>query len=205
MNTTVMEITEKTRLIHPLWLRLTHWLNALAVVILVTSGWRIYNASPLFGFKFPNDITLGGWLGGALQWHFAAMWLLGANGLIYLLLNAFSGRLFRKFFPISPKAILADLRAAVHGQLAHTDLRHYNPVQRAAYLFVVIDSVLLVVSGLVLWKSVQFPLLNILLGGYETARYVHFFSMAGMVGFVAIHLLMVALVPRTLLTMLRGR
>src|SRR3989442_187168 len=85
--------------IHPLWLRLTHWLNALAVVILVTSGWRIYNAAPFFDFSFPGSITLGGWLGGALQWHFAAMWLLVFNGLLYLLLNIASGRWLRKFFP----------------------------------------------------------------------------------------------------------
>ena len=71
--------------IHPLWLRLTHWLNALAVLVMVTSGWRIYNASPLFDVRASRAaLTLGGWLGGALQWHFAAMWLLAANGLVYL-------------------------------------------------------------------------------------------------------------------------
>jgi thiosulfate reductase cytochrome b subunit len=198
-------MTEDKRPIHPLWLRLTHWLNALAVVILVTSGWRIYDASPLFDFRFPSGITLGGWLGGALQWHFAAMWLLAANGLIYLLLNAVSGRLLRKFFPLSPRALFADLRDALHGHLSHADLRHYNSVQRSAYLFVMFDSVLLVLSGLVLWKSVQFPLLRELLGGYEVARRVHFFAMAGLVAFVAVHLAMVALVPRTLLSMIRGR
>lgn len=191
--------------IHPLWLRLTHWVNALAVLILVASGWRIYNADPLFDFRFADALTLGGWLAGALQWHFAAMWVLAANGLVYLLVNLASGRLWRRFLPITPGAVFADLEAALRGRLAHADPRHYNAVQRVAYLFVILASVLVVISGLVLWKSVQFPLLRELLGGYETARYVHFFAMAGLVAFVAVHLVMVALVPRTLLTMIRGR
>ncbi len=198
-------MTDAIRPIHPAWLRATHWLNALAVLIMVTSGWRIYNASPLFDFEFPKAITLGGWLGGAIMWHFAAMWLLAANGLVYLLFNAGTGRLVRKFFPLSPRAIVADLGAALRGRLAHADPREYNAVQRAAYLFVIADAVLLVLSGLVLWKSVQFPLLRELLGGYETARRVHFFAMAALVAFVAVHLAMVALVPRTLLAMIRGR
>jgi thiosulfate reductase cytochrome b subunit len=175
------------------------------VLVMVTSGWRIYNASPLFDFEFPKAITLGEWLGGAIMWHFAAMWLLAGNGLVYLLFNAGTGRLVRKFFPLSPRAIVADLGAALRGQLAHADPREYNAVQRAAYLFVIADAVLLVLSGLVLWKSVQFPLLRELLGGYETARRVHFFAMAALVAFVLVHLAMVALVPRTLLAMIRGR
>ena len=191
--------------IHPLWLRLTHWLNALAVLVMVASGWRIYNASPLFDFRFANDITLGGWLGGAIQWHFAAMWLLAANGLLYLLLNvlaadgcgASSCRSRRG--PCTPTS-----RPRCTVVFPMRDPRRYNAVQRAAYLFVMLDILLLVLSGLVLWKSVQFPLLRELLGGYDTARYVHFFAMAGLVGFTAVHLVMVMLVPRTLLTMIRG-
>ena len=198
-------MTDAIRPIHPAWLRATHWVNALAVVIMTMSGWRIYNASPLFDFKFAKAITLGGWLGGAIQWHFAAMWLLAANGLVYLLCNAGSGRLWTKFFPLSPRAFVADLRDAFRGRLSHADPRQYNAVQRAAYLFVIVDAVLLVLSGLVLWKSVQFPLLRELLGGYESARRVHFFAMAALVAFVMVHLAMVALVPRTLLTMIRGR
>ena len=189
---------------HPRWLRLTHWLNALAVLVMVTSGWRIYNASPLYDFSFPPSITLGGWLGGALQWHFAAMWLLVINGVIYLLVNLISGRLSRRFFPLSPKGIRHDVLAALRGKLGHADLRQYNQVQRLAYLFVMLDIALLVVSGLVLWKSVQFPLLRELLGGHETARHVHFIAMALLLGFVAVHLVMVALVPKTLVAMLFG-
>ena len=195
---------EKTPPIHPRWLRITHWVNAVAIVVLVMSGWRIYNASPLFDFRIPNEITLGGWLGGALLWHFAAMWLLGLNGIVYLLWNVGSGRLLAKFFPLTPRAVLADLLAALRGHLTHADPRQYNAVQRAAYLFVMLDAVLLVLSGLVLWKSVQFPVLREMFGGYEIARRVHFVAMSLLVVFVAVHLVMVALVPRTLLTMIRG-
>lgn len=195
----------QTEVVHPAWLRATHWLNALAVVVLMMSGLRIYNATAFLGFAFPKDITLGGWLGGALQWHFAAMWLLAGNGLLYLGFNLATGRLWHRFFPLSPRALLADLLAALKGRLAHADPQHYNAVQRLAYLFVMLDSVLLVLSGLVLWKSVQFPLLRELMAGYEGARRVHFFAMAALAAFVAVHLAMVALVPRTLLHMIRGR
>lgn len=191
--------------IHPAWLRVTHWVNAVAVLLLVSSGWRIYNASPLFDFSFPSDLTLGGWLGGALQWHFFAMWLLFINGIFYLAINLFSGRMRRQFFPISPRAFLQDMAAALKGKLAHADPRKYNTVQKVAYLFVVGDLILIVLSGLVLWKSVQFPFLRELLGGYEAARRVHFFAMSALVGFVVVHLVMVALVPRTLVAMIRGR
>ncbi|MGJ7536807.1 MULTISPECIES: cytochrome b/b6 domain-containing protein [unclassified Variovorax] len=193
------------RPIHPLWMRITHWLNALAVVILVTSGWRIYDAAPFFPFTIPTVITLGGWLGGALQWHFAAMSLLVFNGLVYLAMNIASGRLFAKFFPVTPRGILNDALAALKGKLSHADPRHYNSVQKLAYLFVMLDLIVIVLSGLVLWKSVQFAVLRELLGGYEFARRIHFFAMAAIVAFVVVHLVMVALVPRTLLTMIRGR
>jgi thiosulfate reductase cytochrome b subunit len=191
--------------IHPVWLRVAHWINALAVLVLVTSGWKIYNATAFLGFAFPGDVTLGGWLGGALLWHFAAMWLLAINGTIYLLLNGVTKRLATKFFPFPFNALIADIAAALKGRLAHADPRQYNTVQRLAYLFVMLDSVLLVLSGLVLWKSVQFPLLRTLLGGYEGARLVHFAAMSALVLFVVVHLVMVMLVPRTLLTMVRGR
>lgn len=195
----------RSTVIHPRWLRACHWMNAVVIVIMTLSGWRIYNASPLFNFYFPGEITIGGWLGGALQWHFAAMWLFAANGVVYLTMNVVTGRFAKKFLPLSLGGILHDALNALKGKLAHADLRQYNNVQRAAYLFVMVDCLLLVLSGLVLWKSVQFGLLRDLLGGYEAARYIHFYAMAALVGFVAIHLLMVALVPKTLLAMLRGR
>ncbi len=192
--------------IHPVWVRVTHWLNALAAILMMLSGWRIYDASPIFkDFMFPTSITLGGWLGGALQWHFAAMWLLVFNGLLYLALNLASGRFVRKFLPLSPRAILRDFIAALTGKLSHGDLRQYNAVQKFAYLFVVCVLIVLVLSGLAIWKSVQFPLLRELMGGYDSARVVHFFAMSLMAAFIVVHLAMVALVPRSLLAMLRGR
>lgn len=191
--------------VQPGWLRVTHWLNVLAVLVMITSGWRIYNASPIFGFRFPNDITLGGWLGGALRWHFAAMWLLAANGLVYLATNLASGRLSRRFFPLTLRGVLRDAFAALRGRLAHDDPRQYNQVQRAAYLFAVLDLVLLVASGLAIWKPVQLGWLCMAFGGFQGARVVHFVAMAGLVAFVLVHVAMVALVPRTLRTMITGR
>ncbi|OLL31055.1 cytochrome B [Burkholderia sp. SRS-W-2-2016] len=195
-----------TRTIQPAWVRIAHWLNALAVVLMMLSGWRIYDASPVFrDLVIPPGITLGGWLGGALQWHFAAMWLLFGNALFYLAMNLVTGRLRAKFFPLSPRAILHDLGEALRGRLSHADPGRYNAVQKFAYLFVMVDIAVLIVSGLVIWKSVQFPLLRELLGGYDRARVVHFCAMVLLAGFIVVHLAMVALVPRSLLTMIRGR
>jgi len=202
---TTLQHAAATVSIHPEWLRATHWLNAAAFFVLLLSGWRIYNAAPLFHFRFPGALTLGGWLGGALLWHFAAMWLLVGNRIAYLALNLTSGRMARKFFPLSPRAVAIELWAALRGRLSHADPHRYNAVQRVAYLLVIAATALLVLSGLVLWKSVQFPLLREALGGYEAARRVHFFAMAGLVGFVVVHLTLALLVPRSLLAMLRGR
>lgn len=193
-------------LIHPGWVRVTHWLNALAAIVMMLSGWQIYDASPLFrNFMFPMSITLGGWLAGALQWHFAAMWLLMANGIVYLVLSVVSGRLFSRFFPLSLRAVLLDLWRALTGKLSHADLSKYNAVQKLAYLAVIVDLVVLVLSGLAIWKSVQFPLLRSLMGGYDSARIVHFCAMAFLAAFLVIHVVMVVLVPRSLIAMLRGR
>jgi thiosulfate reductase cytochrome b subunit len=191
--------------IHPLVVRITHWINALAILIMVASGWRIYNASPLFGFRFPNDWTLGGWLAGALQWHFAAMWLVAAAGLVYVTYGVASGHFRRKLLPVTPAAVWRDIAAALRGKLAHGDLRAYNVAQRGAYLGVIAIAFLLVLSGLVLWKPVQFHALGLFLGDYEGARYVHFFAMAALVLFVIIHVAMVVLVPRTFPPMFTGR
>lgn len=192
-------------IIHPAWLRITHWVNVLAVFVMVASGWRVYNAAPLFDWQFPKVLTLGGWLGGALQWHFAGMWLLGLNGLCYVGLNLASRRVGAKFLPLGPAEVRRDFAAALRGRLSHADPRHYNAVQKLAYLGIVADLALLVLSGLVLWKPVQFPLLHDAMGGYDTARFVHFFAMGFLVCFVAGHVAMVALFPRTLLAMVRGR
>ena len=192
--------------IHPVWVRAFHWVNAAAVVLMCLSGWQVYNASPIFpALTFPASITLGGWLGGALLWHFAVMWILVANFLLYLGLGIVTGRLREKLFPVSVRAIVSDLIAALRGKLSHGDLSRYNAVQKAAYLVVIADIALVVLSGLTIWKPVQFSVLRILMGGFDNARVVHFVAMSVLVGFFAIHVAMVALVPRSLLTMIRGR
>ncbi|MCQ8896760.1 cytochrome b/b6 domain-containing protein [Limnobacter humi] len=188
--------------IHPRWVRAWHWLNALAIGVMVTSGWKIFNASPLFAWYFPPEITLGGWLGGALQWHFAAMWLLVVNLLVYLGFSIITGRLRHTLITGLLRNLVSDVRAFLRGQLSHANPLQYNAIQKLAYLGVLGLIALVILSGLVLWKSVQFGLLRDLLGGYETARWIHFGAMSGIVLFVVIHLAMVALVPRTLLAML---
>ncbi|WP_198046306.1 cytochrome b/b6 domain-containing protein [Burkholderia pseudomallei] len=201
----ITRATRARRPIHPLWVRASHWLNALAAVTMALSGWRIYNASPIYaGFVFPRGATLGGWLGGALQWHFAAMWLLFFNGVFYLTMGVATGRFTRKFLPLSASGVARDLRDALRGRLSHDDLSVYNALQRAAYVAAIADLALLVLSGLVIWKSVQFPLLREWLGGYDRARVVHFWAMAFLVAFFVVHVAMAALVPRSLLAMLRG-
>ena len=190
-------------LVHPMLVRITHWINVIAMLVMIFSGWRIYNASPIFNFKFPGGVTLGGWLGGALQWHFAAMWVLALNGLAYLLYGIFAGHFKANFLPLTPRAVWGEFRNALRGRIAH-ELGVYNAVQRAAYVGVMAVIVLLVLSGLAIWKPVQFQELAALMGGFEGARVVHFVAMSLVVLFILVHVCMVALVPRTFLPMLTG-
>src|SRR5882762_3614256 len=150
-------------LVHPLVVRVTHWINVVAV-LLIASGWRIYNADPLFAFSFPDELTLGGWLAGALQWHFAAMWLLVLNGLVYVCYGISSGHFRRKLLPLSPRAVLRDVRDALRGRLAHDDLSVYNAAQRAAYLALIVALIVMVLSGLAIWKPVHLYWLAMLMG-----------------------------------------
>ena len=191
--------------VHPLVVRIAHWINALAILVMITSGWKIYNASPLFDFAFPNEITLGGWLAGALQWHFAAMWLFVLNGLVYVVYGIVSGHFRRKLLPLSPLGVLRDIGAALRGRLSHGDLTVYNAAQRAAYLALIFLLTVLVLSGLVLWKPVQFYWYGQFIGDYEGAQLLHFFAMAGVFFIVVVHIVMVALVPRTFPSMFTGR
>jgi thiosulfate reductase cytochrome b subunit len=191
--------------IHPVWVRVTHWINVVAMVVMIGSGWEIYNASPLFPFVFPRGITLGGWLAGALLWHFAAMWLLAVNGLVYLVLGVLTGRFRRKLVPIRPADVLSDARAALTGKLNHDDLSVYNAVQKLLYLGVILAGIVIVLSGLAIWKPVQLQELTALFGGYDAARYVHFFAMATIVGFLIVHVIMALLVPKSLRAMITGR
>jgi thiosulfate reductase cytochrome b subunit len=191
--------------IHPRWVRVTHWVNAAAVIVLILSGWEIYNASPLFGFRFPKSITLGGWLAGALLWHFAAMWLLAINGIVYLALGFLTGRFRRKLWPIPPSQVVADVSAALTLRLSHDDPTVYNAAQRLLYVGVILAGVLVVLSGLAMWKPVQLQELTALFGGYDAARYVHFFAMAAIVGFLVIHVVLAIAIPRSLRAMIAGR
>ena len=190
--------------VHPRWVRITHWINAFAMIVMIASGWEIYNASPLFGFIFPKSITLGGWLAGALLWHFAAMWVLTINGLVYLALGFASGRFRRKLWPIRASEVTSDIRAALTFRLSH-QLGIYNAAQRLLYAGVIAAGVVVVLSGLALWKPVQLQELTALFGGYEPARYVHFFAMAAIVGFLLVHIVLAIVVPKSLRAMVTGR
>ena len=172
---------------------------------MIGSGWQIYNASPLFGFTFPGSITLGGWLAGALLWHFAAMWVLVINGLVYVTLGLATGRFRRKLLPIHPSQVIADTKAALTFKLAHDDLTHYNAVQKVLYAGIILTGIIIVLSGLSIWKPVQFQELTALFGGYDIARYVHFFAMAAIVGFLVVHVALALIVPKSLRAMISGR
>ena len=194
------------KVIQPAWVRALHWTNAVAMVLMIMSGWQIYNASPLFSFlHFPSSITLGGWLGGALLWHFAAMWLLMVNGLIYLALGFATGRFRKKLLPITPAGVIADTRAALTGKLSHDDLSKYNYVQKLLYTGIIVVGVVIVLSGLSIWKPVQLQYLTALFGGYDAARYVHFICMAAIVAFMVVHVALALLVPKSLRAMIIGR
>jgi len=191
--------------IHPAWVRVCHWINAIAILVMIGSGWQIYDASPLFDFTFPSQIALGNWLAGALMWHFAAMWVLVINGIVYVTLGIATGRFRRKLLPIYPSQIAADAKAALTFRLAHDDLSHYNAIQKVLYAGVILCGILIVLTGLSIWKPVQFQELTALFGGYDTARYVHFFTMAAIVGFLVVHIALALIVPKSLRAMIAGK
>ena len=198
--------TAPTKVIQPAWVRVMHWINAVAIILMIMSGWQIYNASPLFtSLRFSHSITLGGWLGGALLWHFAAMWLLTVNGLIYVIVGFATGRFKSKLLPITPGGVISDTKAALTGKLSHDDLSKYNQVQKLLYAGIIIVGVVIVLSGLSIWKPVQLQWLTALFGGYEIARYVHFFCMSAIVAFLVIHIALAVLVPKSLRAMIIGR
>jgi len=205
MSAETMTMTSTDATIHPRWVRVCHWINALAILVMIGSGWQIYNASPLFDFTFPGTITLGGWLAGALLWHFAAMWLLVINGLVYITLGIVTGRFRRKLLPIRPGEVISDIKAALTFKLTHDDLSHYNAVQKLLYSGVILAGIVIVLSGLSIWKPVQFQELTTLFGGYDTARYVHFLAMSAIVGFLIVHVALALIVPKSLRAMVTGR
>jgi thiosulfate reductase cytochrome b subunit len=204
-STSVAPAAAARPLIHPRWVRVTHWVNALAMFMMIGSGWQIYDASPLFGFTFPPQIALGGWLAGALLWHFAAMWLLVINGIVYVALGIASGRFRTKLFPIRAGEVVRDFVAALRGKLSHDDLSVYNAVQKLLYAGVLLAGLVIVLSGISIWKPVQFWWLTAFFGGYNTARYVHFAAMTAIVMFLAVHVLLALIVPKSLRAMIVGR
>src|ERR1700726_1111508 len=205
-NPVLVPKTADGPIIHPRWVRVTHWINALAMLMMIGSGWQIYDASPLFSFiVFPRQFALGGWLAGALLWHFAAMWLLARNGIVYVPRGIATGRFRRKLLPIRPRDVISDVLAALRGQLSHDDLSVYNAVQRLLYLGVILAGIVIVLSGLSIWKPVQLKYLTAVFGGYDFARYVHFFAMASIVGFLTVHVALALIVPKSLRAMIVGR
>ena len=193
------------KVIQPAWVRAMHWANAVAIVLMIMSGWQIYNASPLFSFSFSHSITLGGWLGSALLWHFAAMWLLMVNGLLYLTFGLATGRFRKKLLPITPSGVIADTKAALTFKLSHGDLSKYNNVQKLLYAGIIVVGIVIVLSGLSIWKPVQLQYLTALFGGYDIARYVHFTCMALICAFLVVHVALALLVPKSLRAMIIGR
>jgi len=202
--------------IQPLTIRITHWVNAIAMFIMIGSGWRIFNDSPLFPFIFHPDFTLGGdvylsqklWqdsgMGGALQWHFAGMWLLVLNGLVYFGYNIATGRFAMKLLPVTVKGLIGDIRDALTLKLSHDDLSVYNHAQKLLYIGVLALGVLVVLSGLAIWKPVQLWWLTDLFYGFQGARWVHFLCMSGIVLFLVVHVALAILVPRTIVSMITG-
>jgi thiosulfate reductase cytochrome b subunit len=201
---------------HPALRRLAHWLLVLAILVMIGSGWRIYNNDPIFPFRFPMALTLGGdplvsyaqhnesGFANAVAWHFAGMWLLLGAFVLYLVHSAVTRHLTRDLLPISPRAFLRDFTAALRLRLDHR-LGEYNGVQKVFYWGVLFAILMMLLSGLAIWKPVQLYPLTWALGGFDFARVVHFFFMAAIVAFLAVHVALVVLVPKTFVAMTLGR
>ena len=190
---------------HPRLLRLMHWTNAAAMIVMILSGWKIYNDDVLFGIlHFPDEIVLGIWAQHALQWHFLGMWVLVINGLGYLIYGLASGRFRRLFFPLWPRQVLREAIEALQFRLKHVDLTHYNAVQKALYVGIILIVIVQVLSGLALWKPVQFSSLTRVFYDFQGARLAHFIGMSVIVLFVLVHVTLALLVPKTLLAMFTG-
>ena len=191
--------------LHPLPVRIMHWINAFAMVIMIMSGWKIYNDDVIFSWlRFPDAITLGTWAQNGLQWHFFGMWIVVLNGLAYLCYGIVSGRFRRKLFPISWHELIATMRNALTFRLKHDDLTHYNAVQKLLYIGIMLVGIVVVLSGLSIWKPVQFSELATLLYDFQTARLVHFLCMTAIVLFLVVHVTLTLLVPRSFVAMLTG-
>ena len=198
-------MSRKRPRLHPLPIRLMHWINAAAMIVMIGSGWKIYNDEGIFGWlHFPQEIVLGIWAQHALQWHFAAMWVIMINGLAYLIYGFATGRFRRKLVPIRPGEVVSEALDALRFHLKHDDLTVYNAVQRLLYVGVILVAILQVLSGLAIWKPVQFQELTTLFFGFQGARLAHFIGMTLIVLFLAVHVALAMLVPRTLVSMVTG-
>lgn len=205
MSTPAVTAEASAARLHPLPLRIMHWINAAAIFIMIGSGWKIYNDDVIFGFlHFPDWLVIGKWAQYGLQWHFFGMWIFVLNGLAYLAYGIASGRFRRKLFPISIGEVFATVVDALRFRLRHDDLTHYNAVQKILYLGVMLVGVLIVISGLALWKPIQFSALASLFGSFQTIRLVHFLCMSAIVAFILIHVTLALLVPQSLVAMLSG-
>ncbi len=191
--------------LHPLPLRIMHWTNAVAMFIMIGSGWKIYNDEVIFGWlHFPDAVTIGKWAQHGLQWHFFGMWVLVLNGLSYLGFGLATGRFRRMLLPIRWSELIATIKDALRLHLAHDDPTKYNTVQKMLYVGVIMIGIMIVISGLAIWKPVQFSELLTLFGNFQNARLVHFLCMSAIVGFVLVHVTLALLVPHTLIAMVTG-
>jgi thiosulfate reductase cytochrome b subunit len=193
------------RRLHPWPLRIMHWVNAIVMLIMITSGWGIYDDDVIIrGFHFSSFWRLGDWAAWSLNWHFAGMWFLVINGLFYLTYGFVSGRFREKLLPIRLSEVVQTVVDTLHFKIAHDDITVYNAVQKLLYIIVIFAGIAQVVTGLAIWKPVQFSGLVSLLGGFQTARVLHFVGMAVIVGFLIVHVALALLVPKTLWAMVAG-
>src|ERR1700686_4853648 len=205
MTLRTVKSTHHERRLHPLPGRVIQWINAVAIFIMSGSGWKIYNDDVILGWlRFPDSIVIGKWAQYGLQWHFFGMWIFVLNGLAYLSYGIATGRFRQKLFPVSIREIPATVSAALLFRLAHDDLTHYNAVQKILYLGVMAVGILIVISGLALWKPVQFSELAALFGSFQATRVVHFLCMTAIVGFLLVHISLALLVPQSLVAMVTG-
>jgi thiosulfate reductase cytochrome b subunit len=182
-----------------------HWTNAVAMLIMILSGWGIYDDFVIIrGFHFAPYMRLGDWAAPSLQWHFAGMWLLALNGLAYLLYGVATGRLRERLLPIRIHELFQTVRDALHFKIEHHDLTVYNAVQKLLYIVVVLAGISQVVTGLFIWKPIQFSFAVAPLGGFQAVRIEHFVGMSVIVGFLVVHVALSLLVPKTLWAMLSG-
>ena len=187
---------------HPWVVRFTHWVNAVALFVMVGSGLQIFRAFPSFGAKipqkdllhWPKGIAIGGWLGGGLQWHMTFLWIYIASGLFYVLYEVFSANYKQVLFtPKDIPGVWPMVRYYFFFGAKPPAREAYNPLQKLAYSSAVSLGLLSVVTGIAVWKPVQFSWLARLMGGFHWARVWHFAVMWAIVAFVFGHLVMVIL------------